>query len=77
MGEVEAVRPAGKLITASLALAGSKKSITLIAAPDAGLAAGKSAAVLGVIVEHPRDDLAGYVGDDAPVVWSNLAVPMP
>ena len=33
--------------------------------------------ILGTIVEHPEQDLAGYEGTDVPVVWSGMTLELP
>ena len=76
VGEVKSVRPAGRLFATSIALTGGKKTVEFVSPSKVEVAPGMSAAVLGVIVEHPQEDISGYMGDDSLVVWSHLVVPM-
>ena len=51
--------------------------VTVVCEKDPKLAPRRAAMILGTIVEHPEQDLAGYEGTDVPVVWSGMTLELP
>lgn len=73
-GVVQQTQSEGDLFTIQLLLLGSGKVVTVVSrqSPEPPLARRDRVLVLGSIVDSPRDNLAGYVGDLPQVVWGGL-----
>ncbi|HVA51785.1 MAG TPA: hypothetical protein VNH11_35920 [Pirellulales bacterium] len=73
-GTVQQTKAEGDLFEIQLMLAGCGKVVTVVSrqSPDPPLARRDRLLVLGSIVDGPRDNLAGYVGELPQVVWGGL-----
>ena len=72
------VQKAGKLFHIKVELTSGKPTVvTVVMADEPKLKSNDRALVLGSIVENPAQQIAGYEGDEAAVVWSGMAVPLP
>ena len=78
-GTVEEANHNGKLYYVKLRLGSGDDapSATVVSARDPQLDADDQAMVLGSIVDQPEDNLAGYEGADASVIWSGMALKLP
>jgi hypothetical protein len=75
-GTVESVNQVGKLFHFKVrpGSAADTPLVTIVSARDPQLAAGDEVLALGSIVESPLDQLAGYEGAEAAVVWSGMTL---
>ncbi|HEV3007239.1 MAG TPA: hypothetical protein VGX78_22405 [Pirellulales bacterium] len=75
-GTVHDAEPEGPLFRTRLVLFGRPRTVTVmsLAAPSPPLSAHDRVIILGSIIDSPRDNLGGYVGDLPQIVWGGLAL---
>jgi hypothetical protein len=78
-GTVQGAQRVGNAFEVKLAIGVESDApiVTVLAAADPGLAAGDTALALGTIVDKPAENLAGYTGSEASIVWSGMIVKAP
>jgi hypothetical protein len=76
-GTVQSVEPMGKLYQIQLRVTADSPVVTVISATDPRLRPEDQAFTLGSIVEDPVEQLAGYEGHAAAVVWSGMTLKLP
>jgi hypothetical protein len=78
VGTVQDIQQVDKLFHVKVELtSGKPTTVTVVTPEEPRLKANDRALVLGSIVENPAQQIAGYEGDEAAVVWSGMAVPLP
>ncbi|HEV3023058.1 MAG TPA: hypothetical protein VGX76_11340 [Pirellulales bacterium] len=75
-GTIHDAEPEGPLTRTRLVLFGRPRTVTVmsLAAPSPPLSAHDRVIILGSIIDSPRDNLGGYVGDLPQIVWGGLAL---
>jgi hypothetical protein len=75
-GKVQSAQPVGKLYEVRLAIGEESESpvVTVLSATDPQVSPGDNTVVYGSIMDRPAEQLAGYQGDEATVVWNGLLV---
>ncbi len=73
-GVIEEVRTLGDQFRTFLRLPGRDSPISVISSQKPNLAAGDSAVVVGLVVDDPAQNIAGYDGPDESVVWGPIIV---
>ncbi len=78
-GTVESAEQVGKLHHVKLAIGPGSDApiVTIVGAQVPALEPGDQSLVLGVIVDNPSEQLAGYEGDEATVIWSGVTLKLP
>jgi hypothetical protein len=76
-GTVQSVEPMGKLFEIQLRVTADSPVVTVISATDPRLSPEDEAVTLGSIVEDPVEQLAGYEGNAAAIVWSGMTLKLP
>ncbi len=78
-GTVESARQVGQLFHTKTRLGSGAEatSITIVSERDPQLASGDTVIALGSIVDRPTEQIAGYEGNEHPVVWSDMAMKVP
>jgi hypothetical protein len=73
-GVIEEVRTLGDQFRTFLRLPGRDSPISVISSQKPNLAAGDSVIVVGLVVDDPAQNIAGYDGPDESVVWGPIIV---
>lgn len=73
-GVIEEVRTLGDQFRTFLRLPGRDSPISVISSQKPNLAAGDTAIVVGLVVDDPAQNIAGYDGPDESVVWGPIIV---
>lgn len=73
-GTVDSVAKEGELTVVSLRLFGRNDVVPIVSKYQAGMTPGKPVLVMGTVVDNPSDNLDGYSGSAAKVIWSGLPV---
>ena len=76
-GTVQSAEQVGQLYHLKIELASDVPPQTLITKEDPRLQTGDEVVALGSIVKRPLEQLKGYEGTDAQVVWSGLTLKLP
>ena len=76
-GTVQSAEQIGKLYHVKIELAADAPPQTLVTKNDPRVQAGDAVVSLGSIVKRPLEQLNGYEGSDAQVVWSGMTLKLP
>jgi hypothetical protein len=74
-GTVQDLAQEGSLHRTRLVLFGAPKLVTVLSreAPQPALKPQDRVLIMGIVIDNPRENLAGYAGDLSQVVWGGLA----
>ena len=76
-GTVQSAEQIGKLYQVKIAMAADAPTVTVVSNFDPQLDRGDEVLALGSIVERPQEQLSGYEGTDAALVWSGMTLKVP